>query len=112
MLIIISLQFAVIVSMVLASRRGLENTLPVFAFWVVLMPLESRLVVPGIGDFNTMRVALLTLLILYLRNKGERTEKPIPLKSLMMLHVSWALLSTLYSLSVVTSIKQLVSQVV
>jgi len=94
MLIIISLQFAVIVSMVLASRRGLENTLPVFAFWVVLMPLESRLVVPGIGDFNTMRVALLTLLILYLR------------------HVSWALLSTLYSLSVVTSIKQLVSQVV
>jgi hypothetical protein len=111
MLIIVCLQILIVVSMVRASRQSLENALPVFAFFVVLMPLESRLVIPGVFDFNTMRVSLLTLLVLYLMNKEPRNETPIPLKSLMLLHVAWALCSTLYSLSVLTSVKQVISQV-
>lgn len=112
MLIIILLQLIIVISMIRASRPQLENALPVFAFFVVLMPLESRLVVPGIGDFNTMRVALLTLLILYLTRKEKTSNSAIPLKVLMVMHVIWALCSTAYSLSVVTSVKQLISQVV
>ena len=112
MLIIVLLQCLIVFSMVRASRSSLENALPVFAFAVVLMPLESRLVVPGVGDFNTMRVALLTLLILYLVRGEKVNDGPIPLKGLMVLHIGWALCSTFFSLSVVTSIKQLVSQVV
>jgi hypothetical protein len=112
MLIIIFLQCVIVVSMIRASRPHLENALPVFAFFVVLMPLESRLVIPGLCDFNTMRVALLTLLTLYLVRGEKVSGRPIPLKGLMFLHIAWALCSTLYSLSVVTSIKQLISQVV
>jgi hypothetical protein len=112
MLIIILLQLIIVISMIRASRSQLENVLPVFAFFVVLMPLESRLVVPGVGDFNTMRVALLTLLILYLMRKEKTSSSAIPLKALMVMHVIWALCSTFYSLSVVTSVKQLISQVV
>jgi hypothetical protein len=111
MLVILSLQFLMIVSMVRASRNHLENVLPVFTFFVVLMPLECRLVVPGVCDFNTMRVGLLTLLILYLGRRQERNPRRIPLKTLMLMHVGWAVCSTIYSLSVVTSIKQLISQV-
>ncbi len=111
MLLILCLQFAIVMSIIIASRRGLERALPVFAFFVVLMPLESRLAVPGVCDFTTMRLSLITLLVLYFVRKGERDYRPIPMKSLMLLHVSWAICSTLYSLSVVTSVKQLISQV-
>jgi hypothetical protein len=111
MIIIFCLQFGIVISIILASRRHLENALPVFSFFVVLMPLESRLVVPGLCDFNTMRISLLTLLILYLVRGEKGNYGPIPLKSLMLLHVLWAVCSTFYSLSVATSLKQLISQV-
>jgi len=111
MAVILILQFVIVVSMVRASREHLENALPVFSFFVVLMPLESRLVIPGAFDFNTMRVSLLTLLILYFIRKEKTDYSPIPLKSLMLLNVCWAVCSTLYSLSVVTSVKQLIAQV-
>jgi hypothetical protein len=107
------MQFIIVLSLVVAARRSLENALPVFCFFLVLMPLEARLVIPGLFDFNTMRVSLLTLLALYLyhgRPSGDDT--PLPLKSLIFLHVSWAVCSTLYSLSVATSAKQLISQVI
>jgi hypothetical protein len=108
---IILLQFVIAVSLIVASRRHLENALPVFAFFVVLMPLESRLVIPGVFDVNTMRVSLLTLLVMYFIRRERTSDSPIPLKSLMLMHVGWAVCSTLYSLSVVTSVKQLISQV-
>ncbi len=112
MVLILCLQVIIVASLVWASRTGIENTLPVFAFFVVLMPLECRLVIPGVCDFNTMRISLLTLLVLYLtREKEDRDHRPIPLKSLMLLHVAWALVSTIYSLSVMTSFKQVISQV-
>src|SRR5579859_4912697 len=111
MAIIIFLQFLIVVSLIVASREHLENALPVFSFFVVLMPLESRLVIPGVFDVNTMRVSLLTLLILYFVRRERTSGSPIPLKSLMLMHVGWAVCSTLYSLSVMTSVKQLISQV-
>jgi hypothetical protein len=112
MILIFCLQLFMVICLVRASREHLENALPVFAFFVTLMPLESRLVIPGVFDLNSMRVCLTTLLVLYFMRKGERTKSTIPLKSLMLLHVGWALCSTAYSLSVMTSVKQLISQVV
>src|ERR1700732_1349541 len=104
MTIIILLQFVIVVSLIVASRQHLENALSVFPFFVVLMPLESRLVIPGAFDVNTMRVSLLTLLVLYFIRREKTSDSPIPLKSLMLMHVGWAVCSTLYSLSVVTSV--------
>jgi hypothetical protein len=113
MILIICMQFVIVLSLVLASRRSLENALPIFSFFLVLMPLEARLVIPGLFDFNTMRVSLLTLLVLYIyHGRGTSDDAPLPLKSLILLHVSWAVYSTIYSLSVATSSKQLISQVV
>jgi len=113
MILITCMQFAIVLSLVVASRRNLENALPVFCFFLVLMPLEARLVIPGLFDFNTMRVSLLTLLVLYLyHGRASSNDSPLPLKSLIILHISWAVCSTIYSLSVATSAKQLISQVV
>lgn len=111
MTLIVCMQAAIVLSLIYASRHRLENALPVFCFFLVLMPLEARLVVPGLFDLNTMRISLLTLLILYFVRGEPASSEPLPLKSLMILHVFWAVLSTLYSLSVATSAKQLLSQV-
>jgi hypothetical protein len=111
MIIILTLQLAIVVSLIWAARQSLENALPVFAFFVVLMPLESRLVIPGVCDFNTMRLSLMTLLVLYLVKREPSTQDTIPLKWLMLLNVAWAICSTVFSLSLVTSIKQMISQV-
>jgi O-Antigen ligase len=111
MLVVIAIQLVIVVSLIWTSRKGLENALPVLCFFLVLMPLESRIVIPGLFDFNTMRVSLLTLLILYFYRREPSYGGPIPLKRLMFLHIGWAICSTLYSLSVATSAKQLISQV-
>jgi hypothetical protein len=111
MITILFIQLLVVSSLVIASRRCLEDGLPVFCFFLVLMPLEAKLVIPGLFDINTMRVCLLTLLILYLCRREQYNDRPIPLKGLMYLHIGWALLSTIYSISTFTSIKQLIAQV-
>jgi DNA integrity scanning protein DisA with diadenylate cyclase activity len=111
MALVLFLQLVNAISIIVAGRRRLENALPVFCFFLVLMPLESKLVIPGLFDFNTMRLSLATLLVMYcVKPKPVRREK-IPLKVLMILHIVWAVLSTMYSLLVITSVKQLLSQV-
>jgi hypothetical protein len=111
MILILFIDLAVVISLILASRRRLQDALPLFCFFLVLMPFESRFVVPGVVDISTERVALLTLLILFLVRPRRSSFREIPLKRLIWLHVGWALCSTAYSLSVVTSTKQLIAQV-
>ena len=112
MLLILGLQFTMVVGLIVTSRRRVEDAFPVLCFFLVLMPLEARVVIPGLFDVNTIRIALLTLLALTF-TRGERDDPtPMPLKQLMVLHISWAVCSTLYSLSVATSAKQLLSQIV
>src|SRR5690242_17208624 len=111
MIIILVMDFAIVLSLVFASRRSLEDALPVFSFFAVLMPYEARLVIPGLFDVSTIRVALLTLLLLFLAKRDRTIKTRIPLKRLMLLHVGFVLCSTFYSLSVVTSTKLLIAQV-
>src|SRR5579875_507366 len=111
MLLILCLQVIIVFSLIRSSRERLENAFPVACFFLVLMPLEARLVIPGVCDLNTMRLTLVTLLLLSF-SRGETVDSdPLPLKSLMVTHVLFAICSTAYSLSVATSIKQLLSQV-
>jgi len=111
MTLILFIDIVIVVSLIAASHRRLENALPMFCFFLVLLPFEARLVVPGLFDLTTDRIALLTLLILFLVRREPANTRPIPLKGLMLLHIGWALCSTLYSLSVITSTKQLIAQV-
>ena len=90
MVLVLFLQLVNAISIIVAGRRRLENALPVFCFFLVLMPLESKLVIPGLFDFNTMRLSLATLLVMYcVKPKPVRREK-LPLKVLMILHIVWA----------------------
>jgi hypothetical protein len=111
MMLTLLLQLIVIGTLVKTGRRRLEDALPWFCFFLVLMPLESKVVIPGLFDVNTMRVSLLTLLYLYWRKRRRFNREPVPFKRLMFVHIAWALLSTVYSLSIATSFKQLLAQV-
>jgi hypothetical protein len=112
MALIVGIDLVVIVSLIVASRRRLEDALPVFCFFVVLLPFESRLVIPGLFDLTTERVALFTLFVLFLIRRAPARSTYFPLKGLILLHVVWVLCSTVYSLSAITSVKQLIAQVV
>ncbi len=94
-----------------AKRRGLERALPVFAFCLVLIPDDCRIVVPGLFDLYTHRLSLIVLTVLFLTKKNTNTSKILPLKSLLLVHTGWLVLSTLASIVVVTSAKQFVAQV-
>jgi hypothetical protein len=98
MILILSIQCLIVMILLWSGRKGLENALPVWCFFLTLMPLESRLV-------------LITMLFLFVTRKKRPNMAPLPLKKWMFLHVFWVLCSTTYSLSVATSIKQLISQV-
>lgn len=112
MLLVALLQIGIVMSLYRAGRRRLEDALPLFCFFLVLMPLEAKLVIPGLFDVNIMRVSLVTMACMFFSQAQRKRGPKLPLSSLMGAHVAWALLSTAYSLSVVTSIKQLLSQVV
>jgi hypothetical protein len=111
MILIFFIDLVVVVSLIVASRRRLQDALPLFCFFLVVMPFESRFVVPGVVDISTERVALLTLLVLFLVRPKRSSFRALPLRRLIWLHIGWALCSTVYSLSVVTSTKQLIAQV-
>lgn len=112
MVLIALLQIAIIASLFYAGRQRVEESLPLFCFFLMLMPLEAKLVIPGLFDLNIMRVSLMTLTALYFMKPKPRQGSKLPLATLMLLHVSWAVLSTAYSLSFATSVKQVLSQVV
>ncbi|HTF64225.1 MAG TPA: O-antigen ligase family protein [Edaphobacter sp.] len=112
MLIIALMQSVIIIALIVSGRRRLENALPLFCFFLTLMPLEAKLVIPGLFDINIMRVSLLTLLGLFLVKRKKASREKLPLINLMYMHVAWALCSTMYSLSFATSIKQLLAQLI
>lgn len=111
MWLIVAIDLVVIVSLITASRHRLEDALPVFGFVLVLVPFESRLVIPGLFDLTTERVALFTLFVLYAIRPGSSRRTGFPLKRLMLLHVVCVLCSTAYSISVMTSVKLLIAQI-
>jgi hypothetical protein len=110
MLLIILIQSVIAITLIVASRRRVEDALPLMCFYLVLMPLESRFVIPGLFDFNTMRLSLLTLLAVYVCKKKPTNPAPLPLTGLMGLHIAWVVVSTIYSISTATSAKQAISQ--
>jgi hypothetical protein len=111
MTVIVLLDVVIVISLIVASRRRLEDAFPVLCFFAVLMPIEAKLVIPGLFDLSAQRVALVTVLVLFAIRGHRKSSSSIPLRRLMPLHIGWVICSTCYSLSVVTSTKQLVAQV-
>ena len=111
MLLVLFIDLVIIGSLVwVAARKGLEQALPYFVFFVVLLPEESRIRVEGALDVYSHRVALVTLLLLFLCFRKKSKIRSIPFKNLIYLHIAWATTSTLFSIVTATSVKQLLAQ--
>ena len=95
-----------------ATRRGLERALPTFVFFLTLIPNECRLVIPGLFDLYTRRLALILLAVLFFTKRKRSAIQTLPMRNLLFLHVGWVLLSTLTSIVMLTSTKQLLAQVI
>src|SRR3954465_6875883 len=112
MLLILAIDIVVVLVLVVAfNRRGLEAALPYFAFFVTLLPEECRIPLPGLFDLYGHRLALVLLVVFFFASNARNTGRALPLKNLILLHTGWALFSTLTSIVILTSAKQLLSQV-
>jgi O-Antigen ligase len=112
MFLILIIDAIVLITLIgVARRRGVEDALPYFAFFVTLLPEECRITLPGLFDLYTHRLALIALVILFVISKTRNAVRTLPLKNLIYLHIAWVCVSTLASIVVMTSVKQLLAQV-
>jgi hypothetical protein len=112
MLIVVLIDIIVAASLIIAGRRSVESALPLFAFYLVLLPHESRLVIPGGFDVSTDRVAIIVMLGLFILRRVDRRPDGIPLARLIWFNIACGLCSTIGSLSIATSAKLLIGQIV
>lgn len=113
MALILILDVLVIVCLAaVASRKGLEETLPAAAFFLILFPNEAQLPLPGLFGLTTQRVIVATLCVLYFtsRRPDDDAKKRMPLGYLLILLAAWMALSTANSVVPVISLKTLLSQ--
>lgn len=101
---------AVLVGTILA--KGLEDALPVAAFFCVLVPPAARLPLGGIFELSPQRIILLVLLGGFaLWRRPAAQVKSTPLKWLIAAQVVWALVSTADSIVPEASAKKLLAEV-
>jgi hypothetical protein len=117
MILIIIIDILLVAGLVgITITKGLERALPFFAFVVVLVPLESVIPLPGFFNLSTQRIALCTLLVLYLVFGGGPKEaalsKSTPLMGLLVVHILWCILSTANSVVPEISLKKMLSDVI
>lgn len=113
MLTIIGIDLIVIVTLIsIIATRGLECALPAFVFFVTLLPEECRLPMPGLFDLYTRRLALGILLVAFICLRRKPVVRRLPLKHLLLIHTLWVLVSTVCSIVLITSVKQVMAQIV
>lgn len=110
--LVIAIDLIVVGTLVfVALSKGVEEALPYFVFFAVLLPEESRIRLGGAFDLYTTRLALITLFLLFLFRRKRTNNRRLPLKTLIYVHVGWVLISTLFSIVLLASFKQLIAQV-
>jgi hypothetical protein len=96
-----------------SSQKGVENALPAFAFFTVLLPENCMIPIPGVFGLSAQRLAVIVLLICFFlfRRKPESTasSSSTPLLVLIFLQLGWSLLSTANSIVPLMSFKKLFS---
>jgi len=110
------IDFAAIALLVaVAFYKGVEQALPFLAFFMVLIPNESKIPLPGLFDLTTQRLVLVTVAALYFllgeRNAQAGRTARTSLKYLIAAHIGWSLISTANSVVFDISFKRLLSQV-
>src|SRR3989449_5451207 len=116
MVFVLLIDFVVVgVLTAIAFRKGVETALPACTFFVILIPLESKIQLPGFFDLTTQRLVLVTLAVLYVMLRSNKSyltwQQTTPLKYLIWAHIVWSSLSTVNSIDFSLSFKRLLSQV-
>ncbi len=113
--LIIAIDLVVVICLVgMTITKDFESTLPLFAFLVIVLPLEARIYFVDLFVLTTTRVVVATLLALYLflgSQHRKSTRNSLPLKYLLILYIVWSLVSTLNSVVFVTSVKTVIDNV-
>ena len=93
----------------IALTRGLESALPTAAFMLVLLPIECKLSL-GFADLTVHRLIVIVLWVIYLtRGKQKSGKSSLPMKGLILAHISWCLVSTAFAIDPTASFKKLLS---
>jgi hypothetical protein len=103
---------AIVICLILgcAFLKGLERTLPLIAFLLMLFPYESQITLPGLFDLTTQRLIVLLTVMLYAFSSEAKDRGKLPLRGTIFLLMAWMLLSSVFSVVVVTSIKSVLSE--
>jgi len=113
LILIIDLLVIAVIS-VKAFSKGLEDALPFATFAIVFLPIETRLSA-GIFELTIQRLVIVVLFLLYFlapkSNAPANARLAMPLKWLMLAHIAWCILSTMFSIDPVASVKKLISVV-
>jgi hypothetical protein len=109
--LVIIINVVIVVTLVFVSvRKGVEEALPYWAFFAVLLPQEARISLAGAFDLSSTRLALVTLFALFLMYRPKISARQLPLKNHIWVHVGWVMFSTLFSIVFTASVKQLLAQ--
>jgi hypothetical protein len=93
-----------------AYRKGLERTLPLIAFLLMLFPYESQITLTGFFDLTTQRLIVVLTFVLYLFSSEIKEKRKLPLKYTILFLMAWMLIASANSVVVVTSVKAVLSQ--
>lgn len=111
MTLVLIVDFVVVLLLcVTALTKGFTRTLPLATFLLVLFPFESQIVLPGLFDFTTQRIIVVTLAGLYLVFGRRKRTPELPLKYLVLLLMAWMLVSAANSVVFTISVKTVLSQ--
>ncbi|MBZ5641963.1 MAG: O-antigen ligase family protein [Acidobacteriia bacterium] len=102
---------AIVILLILGSayRKGLERTLPLIAFLLMLFPYESQ-ISAGFFDLTTQRLIVVLASVLYLFSKEVQEKRKLPLKITIFCLMAWMLVASANSIVFTTSIKAVLSE--
>lgn len=102
---------AVVILLILgcAYRKGLERTLPLIAFLLMLFPYESQITLTGYFDLTTQRLIVMLTFLIYLFSSEIKDKRKLPLKYTILALMAWMLIAAANSVVLVTSIKAVIS---
>ncbi len=115
MLLVLTIDLLVVGCLIFrAVTKGFEHTLPLAVFLLMLFPSGSQIALPGLFNFTSQRIIVLTLMGLYLALQRSNNERAIPqhlpLAFLFMLEFLWLGVSTAHSVVFTISLKAALSQ--
>lgn len=110
-MIVYAILGVVFISLVALGKNDLRKALPLFAFYVIVLPRNVQIEMGLFPNITVHRVALMTILWLYFmhRKQVENDVQEIPLAKPIIINLLLTLISTLLSIDFTVSFKYFLS---